>query len=165
MRFRAADLKPHGWAPPQTLFIPSWCGCTDGVPPGAGWRRLVGSGADLEFELDGQPAAAVRAGGAALSGDSSASRPAGHHDPAADGPHALHRHPQRRPLSRVAGRVSPAAGPARDPALRPRARPRWPHGPTVLFRTGPPQARFWLKRIDHGSPTPTRWWRSDLDRQ
>ena len=26
MRFRAEHLRPHGWAPPQTLFIPNWCG-------------------------------------------------------------------------------------------------------------------------------------------
>jgi hypothetical protein len=28
MRFRAADLRPHGWQPPQTLQIPDWCGCS-----------------------------------------------------------------------------------------------------------------------------------------
>src|SRR5690349_10086494 len=28
MRFRAADLRPHGWRPPQTLQIPDWCGCS-----------------------------------------------------------------------------------------------------------------------------------------
>jgi hypothetical protein len=28
MRFRAGDLRPHGWRPPQTLHIPDWCGCT-----------------------------------------------------------------------------------------------------------------------------------------
>ena len=26
MRFRAGDLRPHGWAPPQTLHIPDCCG-------------------------------------------------------------------------------------------------------------------------------------------
>ncbi len=28
MRFRAADLRRQGWAPPQTLQIPDWCGCS-----------------------------------------------------------------------------------------------------------------------------------------
>ena len=28
MRFRAADLRPHGWAPPKTLHVPDWCGCS-----------------------------------------------------------------------------------------------------------------------------------------
>jgi hypothetical protein len=28
MRFQASDLRTHGWAPPQTLHIPDWCGCT-----------------------------------------------------------------------------------------------------------------------------------------
>jgi hypothetical protein len=28
MRFRAADLRPHGWEPGRTLHIPNWCGCT-----------------------------------------------------------------------------------------------------------------------------------------
>ena len=28
MRFRGADLRPHGWEPGRTLFIPDWCGCT-----------------------------------------------------------------------------------------------------------------------------------------
>ena len=28
MRFRAEDLRPHGWRPPQTLQIPDWCGCS-----------------------------------------------------------------------------------------------------------------------------------------
>ena len=32
MRFRASDLRPHGWAPPQTLHIPDWCGCTTDGP-------------------------------------------------------------------------------------------------------------------------------------
>ena len=27
MRFRADDLRRQGWAPPQTLQIPDWCGC------------------------------------------------------------------------------------------------------------------------------------------
>jgi hypothetical protein len=44
MRFRAADLRPHGWRPPQTLQIPDWCGCTTEylpVPTGDGWWHLV----------------------------------------------------------------------------------------------------------------------------
>ena len=28
MRFRADDLRRQGWAPPQTLQIPDWCGCS-----------------------------------------------------------------------------------------------------------------------------------------
>ena len=28
MRFRAEDLRPQGWRPPQTLLIPDWCGCS-----------------------------------------------------------------------------------------------------------------------------------------
>jgi hypothetical protein len=44
MRFRAEDLRPHGWAPPQTLQIPDWCGCSTEylpVPVGDGWWQLV----------------------------------------------------------------------------------------------------------------------------
>ena len=44
MRFRAEHLRPHGWAPPQTLHIPDWCGCTTEylpVPAGDGWWQLV----------------------------------------------------------------------------------------------------------------------------
>jgi len=44
MRFRAADLRPHGWAPPQTLQIPDWCGCSTEylpVPVGDDWWQLV----------------------------------------------------------------------------------------------------------------------------
>jgi hypothetical protein len=44
MRFRAADLPPHGWVPPQTLQIPDWCGCSTEylpVPVGDGWWSLV----------------------------------------------------------------------------------------------------------------------------
>ena len=44
MRFRAGDLRPHGWRPLQTLHIPGWCGCTTKyvpVPDGRGWWDLV----------------------------------------------------------------------------------------------------------------------------
>ena len=44
MRFRAEHLRPHGWAPPQTLQIPDWCGCSTEylpVPAGDGWWSLV----------------------------------------------------------------------------------------------------------------------------
>src|SRR5262245_47123094 len=44
MRFRAADLRPHGWSPPQTFQIPDWCGCSTEylpVPAGDGWWSLV----------------------------------------------------------------------------------------------------------------------------
>jgi len=44
MRFRASDLHPHGWASPQTLHIPDWCGCTTEylpVPARDGWWDLV----------------------------------------------------------------------------------------------------------------------------
>jgi len=44
MRFRMADLRPHGWQPGQTLFIPDWCGCTTEyipVPAGQGWWHLM----------------------------------------------------------------------------------------------------------------------------
>jgi hypothetical protein len=35
MRFRAADLRPPGRRPPQTLHIPDWCGCsTEYLPVG-----------------------------------------------------------------------------------------------------------------------------------
>jgi hypothetical protein len=40
MRFRAADLRPHGWRPPQTLHVPDLYGCTTDylpVPTGGGW--------------------------------------------------------------------------------------------------------------------------------
>ena len=43
MRFRAADLRPHGSAPPKTLQIPDWYGSTAylPVPESGGWWRLV----------------------------------------------------------------------------------------------------------------------------
>jgi hypothetical protein len=44
MRFRAEHLRLHGWAPPQTLHVPDWCGCTTEyllVPTGDGWWHLV----------------------------------------------------------------------------------------------------------------------------
>ena len=44
MRFRAADLRPHGWQPLQTLQIPDWCGCSTEylpVPDGQGQWVLV----------------------------------------------------------------------------------------------------------------------------
>ncbi len=37
-------LRPHGWTPPQTLYVPDWCGCTTEylpVPVGDGWWQLV----------------------------------------------------------------------------------------------------------------------------
>jgi hypothetical protein len=65
-RFRAEHLRPHGWAPPQTLHIPDWGGCTTEylpVPVGDGWWLMVpiwGTG------LGGESAAAVRAARAGL---------------------------------------------------------------------------------------------------
>jgi hypothetical protein len=44
MRFRADDLRRQDWAPPQTLQIPDWCGCSTEylpVPAGDGWWQLV----------------------------------------------------------------------------------------------------------------------------
>jgi hypothetical protein len=44
MRFRADDLRRQGWAPPQTLQIPDWCGCSTEylpVPTGDDWWALV----------------------------------------------------------------------------------------------------------------------------
>lgn len=44
MRFRADDLRRQGWAPPQTLQILDWCGCSTEylpVPTGDGWWSLV----------------------------------------------------------------------------------------------------------------------------
>ena len=44
MRFRAGDLRPHGWEPGRTLFIPNWCGCTTeyiSVPSRGGWWQMV----------------------------------------------------------------------------------------------------------------------------
>jgi hypothetical protein len=44
MRFRAADLRRHGWTPPQTLQIPDWCGCSTEylpMPAGDDWWSLV----------------------------------------------------------------------------------------------------------------------------
>lgn len=44
MRYRAADLHPHGWAPPQTLQIPHCCGCSTEYLPvyvGDGWWQMV----------------------------------------------------------------------------------------------------------------------------
>jgi hypothetical protein len=46
-RFRAADLRPHGWAPPQTLQIAGLVRLPDGVSTDAHARRLVAPGPDL----------------------------------------------------------------------------------------------------------------------
>ena len=48
MRFRAEDLRPHGWRPPQTLQIPGLVRLFDGVLADADRRRLAADGADLE---------------------------------------------------------------------------------------------------------------------
>jgi len=40
MRYRATDIRPHGWEPGRTLFIQDWCGCTTeyiSVPGWGGW--------------------------------------------------------------------------------------------------------------------------------
>jgi len=44
LQFRVDGLRRQGWAPPQTLQIPSWCGCSTEyvpVPAGDGWWSLV----------------------------------------------------------------------------------------------------------------------------
>jgi hypothetical protein len=44
MRLRADDLRRQGWAPPQTLQIPDWCGCSTEylpVPAGDGWWNPI----------------------------------------------------------------------------------------------------------------------------
>jgi hypothetical protein len=44
MRFRSADLRPHGWQPGQTLQIPDWWGCSAEyipVPVGRDWWDMV----------------------------------------------------------------------------------------------------------------------------
>jgi hypothetical protein len=44
MRFRAEDLRLHGWNPPQILQIPDWCGCSTEylpIPVGDGWWQLI----------------------------------------------------------------------------------------------------------------------------
>ena len=44
MRCRADDPRRQGWAPPQTLQIPDWCGCSMEYLPvraGEGWWDLV----------------------------------------------------------------------------------------------------------------------------
>ena len=41
---RADDLRRYGGAPPQTLQVPDWCGCTTEylpMPVGDGWWSLV----------------------------------------------------------------------------------------------------------------------------
>jgi hypothetical protein len=43
MRFRAEDLRPHGWRPPQTLQIPDWCGySTEYLPVPSPWAMAGG---------------------------------------------------------------------------------------------------------------------------
>jgi hypothetical protein len=44
MRYGAHDLRRPGWAPPQTVQIPDWCGCSTEylpVPAGDDWWQLV----------------------------------------------------------------------------------------------------------------------------
>jgi hypothetical protein len=44
VRFRAADLRPHGWRSPQTLHVPDRCGCVTEylpVPMANGWWQLA----------------------------------------------------------------------------------------------------------------------------
>jgi hypothetical protein len=40
MWFRAGDLRPHGWVPPQTLHIPDWCGGTTEYQNAQPWVRF-----------------------------------------------------------------------------------------------------------------------------
>jgi hypothetical protein len=61
MRFRAVDLRPHGWQPPQTLQIPDWCGCSTELSAGANAQRLVADGADLGARANAEPATALGA--------------------------------------------------------------------------------------------------------
>ncbi len=56
MRFRAADLRRRGCAPPQTRQIPDWCGCSTEylpVPAGNGWRRSCRSGSPTRRRIRG----------------------------------------------------------------------------------------------------------------
>ncbi len=44
MRFRASNLRRHGWEPGRTLQIPDWGGCSAeylSVPTGDGWWDLL----------------------------------------------------------------------------------------------------------------------------
>ena len=44
MHLRTGDLRPHGWEPSRTLFVPDWCGGTTEyvpVPAGPGAWELV----------------------------------------------------------------------------------------------------------------------------
>ena len=70
MRFRAEHLRPHGWAPPQTLHVPDWCGCTTEYLPVPVGGRLVAAGADLGAGADAQPPAPLGARRALLGGRS-----------------------------------------------------------------------------------------------
>ena len=68
MRFRAEDLRPHGWQPPPTLQIPDWCGCSTEylpVPTGEGWWQLVPV---WNPDQDTKPLATVGAPSAAMGG-------------------------------------------------------------------------------------------------
>ena len=44
MRFRASDLRPHGWEPARTLHVPDCCGYTTEYLPvlvPGGWWHMV----------------------------------------------------------------------------------------------------------------------------
>jgi hypothetical protein len=63
MRFRAEDVRSHGWQPAQTFQIPDWCGCSIEylpVPTGDGWWQLVQLVPILGAGSDGEPGPALR---------------------------------------------------------------------------------------------------------
>jgi hypothetical protein len=67
MRFRAEDLRLHGWNPPQILQIPDWCGCSTEylpIPVGDGWA----ADPDLGPQPYGDSAPAPRATRSVLGG-------------------------------------------------------------------------------------------------
>ena len=61
MRFRAADLRPHGWASAPDAPDPGLVRVQHGVPAGADWRRLVAACPDLGPRSDAESLAGLRA--------------------------------------------------------------------------------------------------------
>ena len=61
MRYRATDLRPHGWEPGGTLQIPSWCGLFYRVRADTHRRRVVGPRPDLGARRHAEPTAPVAA--------------------------------------------------------------------------------------------------------
>jgi len=178
MRFRTADLRPHGWSPPQTLQIPDWCGCSTEclpVPWATAGGRSCRSGSRRR-----RPAHCAAGSLPCLTGQPTPARSHERPTPLTSMPHERLPDLPRVVVARIEGRdtlyefdLTAAPTPAwRAAFLRP--------PPALITLTTRPTlaaSRFTGARCisaprlgtgatgcagsTSGLPTPTRWWTSD----